>query len=963
MFIAGIVILIISLLFSSKIKNRYNGLEILEIKLKAFQKRIEKEEKELNALKERLEEQKEVLNKKWDQIQNDYAVLEERAIKLEHERKLLERQKSDFANQKVEMEQELTRIEKLNHYLEKKREQVKREFKVAQNELEEKNKQINTLIANLDIEKNQLKIEKQRIEKSEKYIIEKFNELKLLKIQIETDKNELLSQEKNLQNEDEQHKLEIKNFEIQKRDIINLKQEIDDEKDRLQKQKKEIDEKYRNLEAIVRWVKEEKETIENENQEIKNGTGQGTINFFRSIEETKEKSPQKFFKNKISIKGPPYFKSEIQLTETNDKKKLPKIIPELICWRREERWHIGIKLSGKLHDDSSFKIMQNNINLKRDEINNEYWAIKSMSPILIEWKERGTVKQKQFEINIADTNKPLLFKLNRQNQNFGRSINYPTTGYYLLIVPEDWQRDENLSGPPPFEPESITLKAYKGHYFILREYIDTIIAFQKVDGTIISINPKNSRFFLKGNRILDANEGAAPLFGEELPKIVDKLDSWEDIGTIVVGEDGERVEHLKWSITPQLGRTEQDLNLFDNIEISETKGACFFIRIYDLNDDLIGSFDFRYIQGLKSIKIFEHPPLPGPNGHQSVSIKFYHNKSCSIDIVKNENNERHNLILILNDEETVATIPPDPALDLTEWEISDLSGRKVSIKIFMLRVWWGLADESDDIHKKNASDRLVTLSLDVMKFSTNSGLCIWLPRPYWGKEVFIGLEQEKRKTYLSKRNEASIFIPLREFLDFADIKNQKEKRVFKLWLDDKKDEAVPIGELVLRLLYCKAKNCDFKTKHREEMIQHIKEYHISYFFKILSYDEIRLKYNRHLPLAIYQCGYCDAYFHADNRVKNPTSTIINHIEQCPEANREEGRLFIRFRQVTDIFEIRQKVISDLPHVRQCLLCEKYFKNQNDDSLLNHLITDHESDVLCFHRGLAHNTIQSDDYRM
>ncbi len=67
--------------------------------------------------------------------------------------------------------------------------------------------------------------------------------------------------------------------------------------------------------------------------------------------------------------------------------------------------------------------------------------------------------------------------------------------------------------------------------------------------------------------------------------------------------------------------------------------------------------------------------------------------------------------------------------------------------------------------------------------------------------------------------------------------------------------------------------------------------------------------------------------------------------------------------MTDIFEIRQKVISDLPHVRQCLLCEKYFKNQNDDSLLNHLITDHESDVLCFHRGLAHNTIQSDDYRM
>ena len=128
------------------------------------------------------------------------------------------------------------------------------------------------------------------------------------------------------------------------------------------------------------------------------------------------------------------------------------------------------------------------------------------------------------------------------------------------------------------------------------------------------------------------------------------------------------------------------------------------------------------------------------------------------------------------------------------------------------------------------------------------------------------------------------------------------------------------------------------------MIVHIEDNHIHHFFRELSYEETRLKYDMNLPVQIYQCGYCNDYVPADNHDKNPTSAILEHIEQCPKAEIIDGSVHIKFRIVKDSTEIRTNVIVELPHVWKCNLCDSYFENQHMSEMVRHLVSEHELDV-------------------
>ena len=151
---------------------------------------------------------------------------------------------------------------------------------------------------------------------------------------------------------------------------------------------------------------------------------------------------------------------------------------------------MAIKISGRLSDCSNLKIIQDDLDLVKDEANEDYCPLNSMSPIFIEWIDGNRLKRKKFELHEDGAVKPVLFKLLSKNDNIGKFVSGPSAGSYFAIVPENWVRDESLSGSAPAEPEHISIKGFRGHFFILQKSFNFLIAFKNSYGELVTLEPK-----------------------------------------------------------------------------------------------------------------------------------------------------------------------------------------------------------------------------------------------------------------------------------------------------------------------------------------------------------------------------------------------------------------------------------------------------------------------------------------
>jgi len=237
------------------------------------------------------------------------------------------------------------------------------------------------------------------------------------------------------------------------------------------------------------------------------------------------------------------------------------------------------------------------------------------------------------------------------------------------------------------------------------------------------------------------------------------------------------------------------------------------------------------------------------------------------------------------------------------------------------------------------------LSLKNIKTILGGGIYIWMPEQLVRNRILVGFHKKSAKTYAQSADESGIFIHFKELFNEKNYANFEDISQLRIWMDDKTDEYAVLLDLNSDHFICKAKNCNFKTSSKNEMKMHIKEAHLVDLAEKLSYQEIRLKYDRELPIEIYQCGYCNAYICAHTNSDNPVTSIINHIKQCPSANSANGNSFLSFRIVNNLNELKEFVIPELPVVSKCLLCKQNFKNPGENELLNHFIQFHEEDLM------------------
>lgn len=424
--------------------------------------------------------------------------------------------------------------------------------------------------------------------------------------------------------------------------------------------------------------------------------------------------------------------------------------PDIVCWKQGFEWVLAIEVPDEILAKSGLTLLQNHSILAQAEGRDSCWNLEKIdSSVRVSWNEGDDVTSSAVELG---SEKWLLFKLSGDNR--GRRVKCASAGSYLVVVPDNWKRHEELSGPAPAAPESASIADCCGHYFDLEKGSDRRIAFRTPENSPVVVEFKAPRFELVGNRLADGSEDNGPLFAER-PRIrAINGEAWTEIETIVVGEEGPGQGRWRTTFTPNPHDLEQDMPP----EVGDINGAWYFLRFYDSNDILVESLQFRLARGLRAIKIHDHPPLPSETGHTPVLVEFIHDPSCS---VLPETDHEGGIVIATESYRTILTIPPHQRRDQTHWLAGPRDGKKAQVTIQAERIWWAVGN--DDEAPTAWDDKRATLSRDDFMATSNKAIWIRLPRPRWVDAVHIGFWREKLRRYPVKVTETRVVVPLREF--------------------------------------------------------------------------------------------------------------------------------------------------------------------------------------------------------
>ena len=340
--------------------------------------------------------------------------------------------------------------------------------------------------------------------------------------------------------------------------------------------------------------------------------------------------------------------------------------------------------------------------------------------------------------------KPLIFKMRSNWDGNGRRVKAITIGYFIVIVPSHWRR----IGHPPVEHGNCLDAGFKAHYFHRNrdsQSNDEPDGFKEWPATL-----EDSKFMLAGNRIFD-DSPRGDLFGGAVPKLLCPPDVvWAQVGS---------AERDGW---PGRNFRPQKEGLVD---ILNGHQGGFYIRVYDQDNSLIDSGEFRFLENLHEIringKLYTDRMFipPSPTGHTSTAVKFVRSGSAFVR-PKLDVDSAH--AEVQTDGTIVAA--PDRQGDNIQCSL-DSGTHSVSITLDLPRVWW--QSERANGNTDNWHDQALTMSRREFRERASAGEAILIHMPRRIRSVSAGFGKELPATYSNERTGCKI--PLDDFLDYPQI--------------------------------------------------------------------------------------------------------------------------------------------------------------------------------------------------
>ncbi|SLM15982.1 hypothetical protein SPIROBIBN47_90050 [uncultured spirochete] len=598
--------------------------------------------------------------------------------------------------------------------------------------------------------------------------------------------------------------------------------------------------------------------------------------------------------------------------------------PEIVCWEKGSEWKVGVEIPDEILANQDISILQNGIYLDRDSNIDNCWNLAAISgEIIIQWSN-NEINNK---IVITNENTYLIFRLVGEDQKRGYLVSNPSMGSYLIIAPEIWEYSNISTVNRIALPEPSSLVGYLAHFCEFKADKENSVAFKTSENKIITIKPVKPKFELVGNSLEDSSENIGPLFGDSMPQIkAITKNTWNDISVIIIGEEGRAKKRWRKEFIPDLSQNPQ----YIPDSFYEKGSGWYYVRIYNKENELVESMNFRYIELLKKINIPKHLHPAQNDGYQTAKIELIHSPGF---VIKSANRRDNIQIEQESSEKTIIKIPADPDYDNSHWLVEIDNNKFIPLTISLKRIWWALGEENKT--PLEWIDKAILLQRSDFTALSNKALWIRCPQDFKSKSISISMGENSRDRHY-KISDSLAMIPIREFSDVTELMLQNNLEIFASLPQD--NIRIKICE-VLRKLQCKF--CDFTSLNEQDIIAHAIANHLDQMFIPLNYDELKAN-DPNLPHRIYQCIYCGFYVTSDD-IENPTSKIIHHINNdCKKAPRNDGPPRTDFKIISNVDEIRENIIAELPNIEKCYFCGKTFERATDNKKKTHLKECHMS---------------------
>ena len=351
-------------------------------------------------------------------------------------------------------------------------------------------------------------------------------------------------------------------------------------------------------------------------------------------------------------------------SETQGERQATISLPEVVCRRDHalSRWMVMLSVDERTQVQD---VRQN-----KESLNEEsgYCRLPSFSDQLTVIYAGGS----KINIDLFE-DKPLIFKLSRHWKGIGRKVSGITSGHYIVIVPDQWER----KGHVPVAPDGCSDSRFMAHYFHRDEISSSDIGgFRQYEFSLLK-----SGYELIGKRVFDDSED-----GDLFVGAVPTLRTPQQVSHVRTGsedENGWRGENFR----PDAQALSEILN---------NRQGRFFVRIYDENVALLDSGEFRYLRDLNEIRIDGEPYtkdtilLPPSSGYVPVTVGFVGAKGANIrPILPPELNH----VTLQGNELIVNPHPDGNKIACSLWSESGC----VSIVVDLPFVWWRMEGDGDDL--------------------------------------------------------------------------------------------------------------------------------------------------------------------------------------------------------------------------------------------------------------------------
>lgn len=425
-------------------------------------------------------------------------------------------------------------------------------------------------------------------------------------------------------------------------------------------------------------------------------------------------------------------------------------------------WVVGVEVGETLTDDS-WQVIQTST-LTEDEQRPGRWLLAApLGPVNLVHGDGGE--------SFRFSGDPFrIFKLFGSQHDRGRQMKSLTRGRFLVVAPLDWKRDAESSGREILAPEYVVGARYRAHHLEVADDLGGPPAFI-TPADRLELPTQSPGFELEGNRLADAHPDAGPLFHGSPPQ----LRSLRNVTyrTVVIGEEGSRERTLGWRAAAAD---------FEELRprIAARRAGWFFVRLYDENDDLIDSLDFRFSAQLQTIELDAVPPIPSPDGHSPARFRLDHGEDCQVEPV---GTSVEGLFVARQNDGYSIEIPPSPNCDETRWTIRETNGAEVEICLRVDRVWWSVADETSEPAATVWKDRRLELRAEDLAATSRRILRVRLPTASFAREVRVGVEPDRS---LALRQIAGrsreVQLPLRDLGRFSELVERTANVELRLWI-------------------------------------------------------------------------------------------------------------------------------------------------------------------------------------